>query len=74
MGNITLSIPENLHEKMKKHEEIKWSEVARKAIQKKIEDLEMLERLTKKSRLTESDVEKISKKVNKAAARKLGLK
>ena len=74
MGNITLSIPEDLHEKMKRHEEIKWSEVARKAIQKKIEDLEMLERLTKKNKLTEEDAEKISKKIDKAVARKLGLR
>ncbi|NPA62324.1 MAG: hypothetical protein GXN95_02085 [Methanococci archaeon] len=32
MPNITLSIPEEIYLKMKKHREIKWSEVARKAI------------------------------------------
>ena len=39
MGNITLMLPEELQEKMKEHSEIRWSEVIRKAIQKKIEDL-----------------------------------
>jgi len=74
MGNITLSISEELHEKMKKHEDVKWSEVARKAIQKKIEDLEMLEKLTRKSKLTEKDAEMISKKIDREVARKLGLR
>jgi len=32
MPNITLSVPPDLYRKMKKHPEIKWSEVARKAI------------------------------------------
>ena len=32
MPNIALSIPEEICVKMKKHKEIKWSEVARKAI------------------------------------------
>ena len=41
MPNITLSIPPEIYEKMKKHKEVKWSEVARKAI---IEYLEKLEK------------------------------
>jgi len=40
MPNITLSIPEELYRKMKKHPEVRWSEVARKAI---IEFLRKLE-------------------------------
>ncbi|WP_457753365.1 hypothetical protein [Thermococcus sp.] len=40
MPNITLSIPPEIYEKMKKHKEVRWSEVARKAI---IEYLEKLE-------------------------------
>ena len=32
MTNITLSISSELHQKMKKYNEIKWSEVVRKAI------------------------------------------
>lgn len=71
MANITLSIPEDLHRKMKKFSEIKWSEVARKAIQKKVQDLEMLNKLTSKSKLTEKDVEEISNKINKSLAKKI---
>ena len=32
MPNITLSIPDEVYEKMKRYAEVKWSEVARKAI------------------------------------------
>ncbi len=37
---LTLSIPREIYEKMKKHPEVKWSEIARKAI---IEYLKKLE-------------------------------
>ena len=42
MPNVTLAIPEDLHNKMKNHSEIRWSEVVRKSISEKIEDLEDL--------------------------------
>ena len=32
MANITLSIPDDIREKMRKYPDIKWSEVVRKAI------------------------------------------
>lgn len=32
MPNITLSVPPDIYKKMKEHPEIKWSEVARRAI------------------------------------------
>ncbi|MBS3171164.1 hypothetical protein J4449_00980 [Candidatus Woesearchaeota archaeon] len=35
MAHITLSIPDAVYEQMKKHPEIKWSEVARQSIIKK---------------------------------------
>jgi predicted CopG family antitoxin len=73
MVNITLTLPPELQKKMKSHSEIRWSEVIRKTIEKKIEDLELLDRLTAKSMLTEKDALEISKKINAAASRKLGL-
>jgi predicted CopG family antitoxin len=41
MPNITLSVPPEVYKKMKEHSEIRWSEVARRAI------IEYLERLEK---------------------------
>ena len=37
MAHITLSIPDELYEEMKKHREIKWSEVARRGIREELE-------------------------------------
>jgi len=43
MGNITISIPQELCDKMKQHSEVKWSEVVRKALASYVERLETLE-------------------------------
>jgi hypothetical protein len=74
MPNVTLAIPEGLHEKMKHHSEIRWSEVVRKTISEKIEDLDMMDKLTRKSKLTQKDVDEISGRIDSDVAKKLGLK
>jgi predicted CopG family antitoxin len=63
MANLTLSVPDELYAEMKKHPEIRWSEVARQALTRKIEDLRRLEALLKDSRLREQDVAEVSRKV-----------
>lgn len=40
MAHITLSIPDVLYEKMKRHRQIKWSEAARRGIQQELMQLE----------------------------------
>jgi hypothetical protein len=40
MVNMTLAIPKETHAKMKKHNEIKWTEIARHAIETKLALLE----------------------------------
>ena len=39
--NVTLALEDDLHQRMKKHSEIRWSEVARKSIKQKLEILEV---------------------------------
>jgi hypothetical protein len=73
MGNITLSIPNDVHSDMRHFSEIKWSEVARKAIIKKIKTLKLAERLAKKSKLTKKDVDEFAKLIKSKAAKKLAL-
>lgn len=70
MVNMTLALPEELHSKMKQFSDIKWTEVARKAIENKVKDLETLEKLVSKSKLTQKDVEEIGKKIKASAAKK----
>jgi len=68
MANITLSIPEKLHRKIKKHPEIRWSEVARHAMMEYVEKLELMDKLTSESKLTDKDAIEISKKIKRSIA------
>jgi len=67
---MTLSIPEKIHKDMKNFSEVKWSEVARKAIIEKLETLHLAEKLSKKSKLTKRDVEDFNKKVKSSATKR----
>ena len=66
--NITLSIPDELYKKMKHFSELRWSEIARKAIELRISDLEVIEKIASKSKLTQKDAEEISKKIKRSAS------
>lgn len=70
MGNITLSIPKIVHKEMRHFSEVKWSEVARKAIQNKLETLRLAEKLAAKSKLTEKDILAFDKKIKAAATKR----
>lgn len=70
MTNITLSVPDELLKRMKKFDEIKWSAIVRKIIEQKVRDLEMLEKITSKSKLTKEDAEEINKEIKRAASLK----
>lgn len=63
MPNLTLSIPEELHNIVKKHNEIKWSEVARRAMWLQANKLKLMDTLASKSKLTEKDVEELDHKI-----------
>jgi len=63
MTNMTLAIEDDLHDRMKQHSEIRWSEVVRKSIWQKVELLEALDKIASKSKLTQKDVDEISRKI-----------
>ena len=44
MTNITLSIDDSIYKKMRMYSEIKWSEFVRKIIEKRINELEQLDK------------------------------
>ena len=71
--NITLSIPDELHEKMKKISEIRWSEIVRRAIEQRVHDLEIMNKITKKSKFTKRDIEELSEKIKEGIAKQHGL-
>lgn len=74
MVNITLAIPDSLHKKLKSHSEIRWSEVIRRLLERNIEQMELMDRILKNSKLTQEDVGEISEKVDSSVAKKFDLK
>ncbi len=63
MPNMTLSIPTELHDIVKQHTEIKWSEVARRAMWIQARKLSLMDRLAGKSKLSEKDIEELDHKI-----------
>jgi len=66
MPSMTLSIPQELHTLIKRHNEIRWSEIARRAMWDYARKLQELDNIVQKSKMTEKDAESIGKKVKKS--------
>jgi hypothetical protein len=64
--NITLSVQGELGERMNGHPDIKWSQIARKAIEAKLNEIEFEKQILAKSKLTDKDVLEIASKINRA--------
>ena len=73
MVNITLSIPEDLKEDLKKHKEVNWSAVVRRAMEEHLRKIEMVEAIAQKSKLTQKDADEISRKIKRDMAKYHGL-
>ena len=69
MGNLTLAISDETKKKMERFPKVKWSNAVRVIIERKLDDFEEAQRLSKKSHLTEKDVEKMSSKVDASIGR-----
>lgn len=63
MTNMTLSIPQELHKEMVVHSEIRWSDIARQAFEKKVEELHWMDKVLAKSTFTEKDADEIGHKI-----------
>ena len=73
MTNMPLAVPEDLHLIMRKHKEVKWSEIARQALWQQAKKMELMDKILAKSDLTEEDAEAIGRKIKREIARKHGL-
>lgn len=73
MTNMTLAVSEDLHKIMRKHKEVKWSEVARNALWQHAKKIELLDKFLSKSKLTEEDALNIGNKIKLSVAKRHGL-
>ena len=70
MGTVSVSVPDELKEKMTHMEEINWSAVARKAFEEKVNQVELMKKISNKSKLSEKDAFEISNKINKSMVKR----
>ena len=73
MTNMTLAIPDELHKIMKKHKEIKWTEIARQAMWEQARKLEIMEKILAKSEFNEKDALELGRKIKREIAKKHNL-
>ena len=71
MANMTLTIPEEMYKEMKKHNELKWSDIARQAFKKKLQEIKWMDKILLKSKMTEDDAEIIGHKIKHEIRKRL---
>ncbi|MFC6718799.1 hypothetical protein ACFQGT_15070 [Natrialbaceae archaeon GCM10025810] len=71
MPTVTVSVDDDLKDRMEKHPEINWSEVTRQAIREKVKKLELMDELTADSELTAEDVDELAERINESARDRL---
>lgn len=65
MPNMTLALSDDIYRIVKSHKEIRWSQIARNAIEDYAKKLAILDALTKDSELTEADIMELDEKIKK---------
>ena len=63
MTNMTLAVPEGLRKEMMLHTEIKWSDIARRAFEKKIQELHWMDNVLARSTITQRDADNIGHQI-----------
>ena len=63
--NLTVTIEDELWSEMKDYPEIRWSAVMKEAAKNKLKALVVLEKLTKKTKLSEKEIEDFAVKLGK---------
>ncbi len=70
MANVSFTVDGKTKRRMAEFRYMNWSAVARSAVEEQLDELEMLRKITDKSKLTEEDAIEIGRKINKAAAKR----
>jgi len=70
MATLSVSIPDDLKERMAAMEEVNWSAVARKAFEEKVQEVVFLKKIVQKSTLTQKDADDIASTINAKVAKR----
>ncbi len=73
MPIVDVRIPNDLKEKMDRHDDINWNELIQRFISSHLSQIELADSIASKSKLTEEDAAEIAKKIKEGMAKKHGL-
>lgn len=63
MATVSVSVDDVMKKKLERFDTVNWSAVARKAFASELSKLELMDKLTSKSKATDKDVKELSKKI-----------
>ncbi|MDD5616383.1 MAG: hypothetical protein PHH85_09295 [Candidatus Methanoperedens sp.] len=66
MPTMTLSVPDDLYNVIKHHNEIKWSVIARNAMWEYARKIQLVDSILEKSKFTDKDATEIGKLIKKS--------
>jgi len=65
MPNMTFSVPDELHREIRKHKDVRWAEIARRALAREVSRLHIYDRLLSQSQLTETDAIQLGRSIRR---------
>lgn len=71
---MTFSVPGRVKQRARRMRQVNWSAVVTAAIERKLSELELVDRIAANSKLTQKDVDEIAEAIDAAMARRLGLR
>jgi hypothetical protein len=72
-SNMTFSIPARLKKRAQSRSDVNWSAVVARAIEERLTGLELLDRITARTHLTQRDVDELADLVDTAMAKHFGV-
>jgi len=70
MVTMTLAVPDDLKRKMDRFPEMNWSEVARQAFTKRVEQMAILKKFARESEMTEEDAVRLGRELKRGALKR----
>jgi hypothetical protein len=62
---MTFAVPEELHREIRRHKDVRWAEIARRALAREVNRLHIYDRLLASSKLTEADAVEIGRAIRR---------
>jgi hypothetical protein len=68
MPNMTFAVPPELHKEMRRHKDVRWSEIARRALAREVSRLHIYDRLLEDSKFSEEDAVELGRSIRRRSS------